>query len=112
MMAVLALAWATNVTAAGDTPQNVASEGMSLWAKIAKTCKITGADKWYGYRRTKFNFKGRNAWVVEPSVAPVLLLYGGQDQTVPPDRKCFDNFFAQYSFLWYYIGGLSGPEEI
>ena len=65
MMAVLALAWATNVTAAGDTPQNVASEGMSLWVKV------------------------------ESSVAPVLLLYGGQDQTVPPDRKCFDNFFAQ-----------------
>ena len=82
MMAVLALAWATNVTAAGDTPQNVASEGMSLWVKV------------------------------ESSVAPVLLLYGGQGQTVPLDRKCFDNFFAQYSFLWYYIGGLSGPEEI
>ena len=69
MMAPLALAWATNVTAAGHTPQNVAREGMSLRTKIAKTCKVTGADKWYGYRRTKFNFKGRKAWVVEPSVA-------------------------------------------
>ena len=30
MMAVLALAWAINVTAAADMPQNVAREGMSL----------------------------------------------------------------------------------
>ena len=56
--------------AAGDTPQNVSGEGMSLRAKIAKTCKITGSDVWYGYRRTKFDFKGHKAWVVEPSIAP------------------------------------------
>ena len=70
MVAAIALAGAANVMAAGDTPQNVASEGMSLQAKIAKSCKITGSDVWYGYRRTKFNFNGRKAWVVEPSVAP------------------------------------------
>ena len=45
-------------------------EGKSLRAKIAKTCKITGEDMWYGYRRTKFEFKGRKAWVVEPSCTP------------------------------------------
>ena len=70
MMAAAAALMATNVMAAGDTPQNVASEGTSLRAKIAKTCKVTGEDVWYGYRRTKFDFKGRKAWVVEPSVAP------------------------------------------
>lgn len=68
MVAAIALAGTTNVMAAGGTPQNVVSEGMSLRAKVAKTCKITGEDMWYGYRRTKFNFKGRKAWVVEPSV--------------------------------------------
>ncbi len=65
MMAVLALAWAINVTAAGDTPQNVAREGMSLRAKIAKTCKVAGP--------------------IAKADIPVLLLYGGQDQTVPPE---------------------------
>ena len=45
-------------------------EGKSLRAKIAKSCKITGEDMWYGYRRTKFEFKGRKAWVVEPSCTP------------------------------------------
>ena len=25
---------------------------------------------WYGYRRTKFDFDGFSAWVVEPSVKP------------------------------------------
>ena len=69
MVAAIALAGVTNVMAAGDAPQKEVSEGMSLRAKIAKTCKITGSDMWYGYRRTKFNFKGRKAWVVEPSVA-------------------------------------------
>ena len=45
-------------------------EGKSLRAKIAKSCKIVGEDMWYGYRRTKFDFKGRTAWVVEPSCTP------------------------------------------
>ena len=39
-------------------------------AKIASNFNITGEDMWYGYRRTKFDFHGREAWVVEPSVAP------------------------------------------
>ena len=46
-------------------------KGESLRAKIAKSCKIVGEDMWYGYRRTKFDFKGRTAWVVEPSVTPL-----------------------------------------
>ena len=70
MVAAIALAGVTNVMAADDAPQKEVSEGMSLRAKIAKTCKITGSDMWYGYRRTKFNFNGRKAWVVEPSVVP------------------------------------------
>ena len=36
--------------------------------KIAKLCKIVKEDVWYGHRRTVFKFKGRDAWVVEPSV--------------------------------------------
>ncbi len=45
--------------------------GTSLHAKIAKSFKIVGEDLWYGYRRTKFDFNGRTAWVVEPSVKPM-----------------------------------------
>jgi len=45
--------------------------GQSLRAKIAKSHRITGEGMWYGYRRTKFDFKGRNAWIVEPSVEPL-----------------------------------------
>ena len=43
-------------------------KGESLRAKIAKAHRIVGEDMWYGYRRTLFDFKGRTAWVVEPSV--------------------------------------------
>ena len=42
-------------------------KGESLRAKIARTHKILGEDMWYGYRRTKFDFGGRTAWIVEPS---------------------------------------------
>ncbi len=42
-------------------------KGLSLRAKIARAHKITGEDMWYGYRRTKFDFGGREAWIVEPS---------------------------------------------
>ena len=52
MMSAIALAWATNVTVAGDTSQNVASEGMSLRAKIAKTCNFFTADKIRPCRRS------------------------------------------------------------
>ena len=45
-------------------------KGLSLRAKIARTRKITGEDMWYGYRRTKFDFDGREAWIVEPSAFP------------------------------------------
>ena len=44
--------------------------GGSLRAKIAKGHKILAEDMWYGYRRTKFDFNGRTAWVVEPSGTP------------------------------------------
>jgi len=42
----------------------------SVSNKIARAHKVTGTDMWYGHRRTKFDFAGRAAWVVEPSVAP------------------------------------------
>lgn len=42
----------------------------SLRSKIAKAHKIVGEDMWHGYRRTRFDFDGHLAWVVEPSVSP------------------------------------------
>ncbi|MBO7683550.1 MAG: alpha/beta fold hydrolase [Kiritimatiellae bacterium] len=41
-----------------------------LRGKIAGRCRITKEDTWHGHRRTHFDFNGRKAWVVEPSVAP------------------------------------------
>ena len=45
--------------------------GTALCDVIAKDHKVLGQDMWYGHKRTKFSFKGRTAWVVEPSVAPL-----------------------------------------
>ena len=39
-------------------------------ARIARTHKVVAEDAWHGFRRTKFDFNGRTAWVVEPSVPP------------------------------------------
>ncbi|MBR6732844.1 MAG: alpha/beta fold hydrolase [Kiritimatiellae bacterium] len=39
--------------------------------KIGNRCKIERQDMWHGYRRTQFDFNGRKAWVVEPSIAPL-----------------------------------------
>jgi len=47
------------------------SGSTSVRAKIARSHKIVGEDLWYGYRRTKFDFAGHVAWVVEPSVTPL-----------------------------------------
>ena len=43
--------------------------GTSLRKKIEKKCGAVEGDLWYGYRRWKFQFEGREAWVVEPSRA-------------------------------------------
>ncbi len=45
-------------------------EEESLRAKIARAHKITREDVWYGYGRTKFDFDGHEAWIVEPSASP------------------------------------------
>ena len=42
---------------------------VSLADKIAAKCKVTGRDAWWGYKRTRFEFEGHAAWVVEPKVA-------------------------------------------
>ena len=55
-----------HVNAEMDAERN----GHSLRAKISQAHKITDEDMWYGYRRTKFDFGGREAWVVEPSTFP------------------------------------------
>ena len=41
-----------------------------LEAKIAAACKVVGCDTWHGRWRVKFEFRGRAAWIVEPSVRP------------------------------------------
>ena len=41
-----------------------------LAAKIEKGHRILSEDTWYGYHRTKFDFNGFTAWVVEPDGAP------------------------------------------
>lgn len=46
----------------------LASAG-NLTDKIAVKCKIIGTDKFYGFERTRFEFRGCTAWVVEPSVS-------------------------------------------
>lgn len=45
-------------------------KGRSLRAKIAAKRKIVREDMWHGYRRTQFDFRGRRAWIAEPSIAP------------------------------------------
>ena len=45
-------------------------KGESMRAKIARAFGISGEDMWHGFRRTKFTFKGRQAWIAEPSVPP------------------------------------------
>ena len=59
------IAVARNVNAWADAD----ARGESLRRKIARAHKITGEDMWHGFRRTKFDFDGHAAWVVEPSVA-------------------------------------------
>jgi pimeloyl-ACP methyl ester carboxylesterase len=48
---------------------NIAAKCTPLQSKIASLYRIIGEDVWYGYKRTKFDFCGREAWIVEPSVA-------------------------------------------
>ena len=65
--------------------------GDSLRAKIAKKCKVVREDMWHGYRRTQFDFNGRKAWVVEPSIAPLVV------SRVPRDR---DGMQWIWNMLW------------
>lgn len=39
-----------------------------LTDKIAEKCKVTATDKFHGFDRTCFTFRGCTAWVVEPSI--------------------------------------------
>jgi dienelactone hydrolase len=69
-----------------------------LQDKIAKTYKITRTDKWQGYDRAVIDFKGYEAWVVEPKVAPA---YGKpwtwtmQWATAFPDRTGAPDMLAR-----------------
>ena len=66
LMMVTMTLLATGLFANGET------KGPSpLRAKIAKNHKILSEGKWQGYQRTKFDFNGRTAWVVEPSCTPL-----------------------------------------
>ena len=35
-------------------------------AKVADTQRVVAKDVWYGFDRTVFEFRGREAWIVEP----------------------------------------------
>lgn len=67
MKKTVAVAVVAGLMAAGTFAAEKPSDASSLRAKIAKRHKILGEDVWYGYRRTKFDFQGHEAWVVEPS---------------------------------------------
>ena len=70
-IAVRALLAVAGLTAL-DGCRMVAGDGEGgLRAKIVAKHRIVGEDVWYGCRRTKFDFNGRVAWVVEPDVRPL-----------------------------------------
>ena len=46
-------------------------EEKSLSQKIATLYEVLSQDTWYGYKRTKFSFDGKVAWVVEPNTEPL-----------------------------------------
>ena len=73
IVAAGALCAAAEKPAAAPTPEDdvSAANAAALRAKIAKTCKIEREDVWYGHHRLQFRFKGRMAWVVAPSAAPL-----------------------------------------
>lgn len=61
---------ASELKPSGNVPHGVDANTLrDCESKIAVKCKIIGKDSWYGFRRIKFDFSGRTAWVVEPSVA-------------------------------------------
>lgn len=47
---------------------SLAVQAGNLTDKIAEKCKVIATDKFYGFDRTRFEFNGCTAWVVEPSV--------------------------------------------
>lgn len=47
-------------------PIDAAAVSTSLKETIAESHTILEEDEWYGFRRVKFEFEGRTAWVVEP----------------------------------------------
>lgn len=75
-VAAMAIAFASECEAADKCCANkavsreAACGAKAAAAKIAKTCKIKGEDKFYGFDRVVFDFMGRDAWVVFPSREP------------------------------------------
>ncbi len=65
-------AWSVEVPGHATTvvrlSRAVGTPAPSLEEKIAVRCKITGVDQWYGFRRINFDFNGRAASLVAPSV--------------------------------------------
>ena len=45
-----------------------AASAGTLTGKISEKCKAVSTDKFHGFERTRFEFMGCTAWVVEPSV--------------------------------------------
>lgn len=50
------------------TAASMAASAGYLTDKIAEKHKIIGTDRFHGFERTKFEFRGCTAWVVEPSI--------------------------------------------
>ena len=69
-------------------------KGESLRMKVAKKCTIKREDMWHGYRRTQFEFKGRTAWIVEPSIEPLV------GSRVPRDRDERGAMQWAWTMLW------------
>lgn len=112
--AMSASAAVTGSQVSGDP--DVQGDVTPLEAKIAAKHKILVSDQWGGGHRMIFDFGGRKGWIVEPkqlrsdrpwvwtmqwmgaylnrtaAIAkagiPIILLYGGQDQTVDPKVNC------------------------
>ena len=86
---------------------NADLKGESLRAKIARSHKIVGRDVWHGYRRTQFNFNGRTAWIVEPSVAPLRMR---QSSSLPIDAGGLDFTPVKESLNMQWLWSLFMPD--
>ena len=70
MRKILLLTAAATLAADNIAPKYAANDADELAAKIAKDFTVTGRDKFYGYDRISFDFKGHGAWICCPKGRP------------------------------------------